>query len=170
MPTNRSLTRLQWVISVACLFVSAGCADSRLPDARAGGARAADQTATDGKIASESQDGVALGAGNTPLVIELGRVPMGSAHTRQVILNNGTDGPIRIDRFETSCECTSVAGLPVEIPAGEKRKLTITTDLAKDPNFTGGLAIKVELRAGEDVKGIVEIRCDVTAADQKPQA
>jgi len=105
--------------------------------------------------------GVSLGGANVPFLMKLGDVPAGSSHTTPIRLTNGTSNPIRIDGFHATCECTSVVGLPVEVPVGGTKELRITTDFSKEPDFTGGLAITVELRSGIDVKGIVVVDCDV---------
>jgi hypothetical protein len=44
---------------------------------------------------------------------------------------------------------------------GGAGEVTVLTDLAKEPGFTGGLAITVELRSGADISGIVEVHFNV---------
>ena len=149
------LNQLRWVALLACLLSTVGCSRS-LPE-------------VEGKPISDSDAGVVLGSGNKPFVIEVGKVPMGSSHSKQVRLTNGTSSPIRIDGFESTCECTSVAGLPVEVPAGGTQEVTLATDFAKEAGFTGRLAITVELRSGADVRGIVKVNCDVANPVNKKQ-
>ncbi len=113
---------------------------------------------------SLAEVGLVLGSvnQNEPFVIELGRVPPDSTHIRKVSLKNETSNPIRIDGFKASCECTSVGGLPVDVPAGKVRDVSVLTDLASEPGFTGGLAIRVEISSGADVRGLIEIRCEAS--------
>ena len=169
MPSNWRATRLPGLACFACLLTSLGCSDPSLPSrSEAPPGRLATESS---QPVGESQDAVSLGSGNEPKVIDLGSVPISSSHDRKVLLSNTTADAIRIDRFETSCECTSVEGLPVEIPPGGTKEITVRTDLGKEPNFTGGLAIRGELRSGAHIKGIVEVRCDVMKeADEKPAA
>jgi hypothetical protein len=147
MQMIRKLIRLRWAALFACLSATVGCSGS--------------QPRGPGKPVGDSETGVALASRNMPFVIELGNVPTDSFHSKRVRLTNGTSSPILIDRFNASCECTSVVGLPVEVPVGGAGEVTVLTDLAKEPGFTGGLAITVELRSGADISGIVEVHCNV---------
>lgn len=152
MHTNRRVSLLRCMALLACLGNFVGCSDSQ-PRAK-------------GKPVDDSQAGVVLGSANKPFVIELGNVPMDSSHSRQVPLLNGTSSPIRIDDFVASCECTSVAGLPVDVPPGGTEEITLATDLGKEPGYTGGLGITVELRSGGTVKGVAEVHCNVAKPDK----
>lgn len=147
MQPIRKLEKPPCVALLVCLLATVGCSDSR--------------PVPEGQPIRDRGAGVALGNGSNPFVIELGNVPMDSSHSNQLRLMNRTPGTIRIDGFEASCECTSVAGLPVEVPSGGAKDVTLSTDFAKEPGFTGGLAITVNLRSGADVRGIVEVRCNV---------
>jgi hypothetical protein len=112
-------------------------------------------------------EGVVLGSASTPYVVELGTVAGDSSNSRTVTIRNPTGKSIRVDSFSASCECTSVAGLPVEVPSNGKQEITVTTDLSKEPGFSGGLGVTVELKSGETPLGTIEVRCDVSKPDVK---
>lgn len=149
MACGRNQVRLM-VVLLSC-GLELGCSDHR--------------SAIKEQTSDESRSGAVLGSGDKPFVLELGEVPMDSSHSKQVPVTNATGRSIRIDGFEASCECTSVGGLPLEVPAGETRDVTVLTDLAKEPGFTGGLAIIVTLRSGIAVRGKLEVRCTVTHSE-----
>ena len=109
----------------------------------------------------DGKAGVTLGVGAKPFIVELGNLQNGSVHMKSVRLTNPTAGSILIDSFLASCECTSVIGLPVEVPGGGSREVLVSTDFTKEPEFTGGLSITVELRARKSVEGNVQINCNV---------
>jgi hypothetical protein len=107
-------------------------------------------------------EGVVLGSASAPFVVEFGTVAGDSSNSRTVTLRNPSGKPIRVDSFSASCECTSVSGLPVEVPLNGKQEITVTSDFSKEPGFSGGLGITVELKSGDAPLGTIEVRCDVS--------
>jgi hypothetical protein len=137
---------------LACAMAAAGCADT---SPRAGEAAVVEPRA----------NGLTLGGEGKPYVVDLGKVPRGSSHSSEIRLMNRTPSPIRVDGFNASCECTSVTGLPIEVPAGGHGQITVVTNLAKEPDFTGSLAVNVKLQSGTQVKGVVEMDVTVLKSD-----
>lgn len=66
-----------------------------------------------------------------PALVEMGIGVPGEERNASVELTNRTDQPIRLIGGTADCSCTVLGDLPVTIPAGESRSITVTMHLPK---------------------------------------
>jgi hypothetical protein len=92
-----------------------------------------------------------------PTSIDCGHVKRGATFVTKVQVRNELDFPAEIDSCRTSCECTSILGLPCNIPAGGSREIEAFTDLSKENGFVGGLGVIVNLQSGNKTVGEFEL-------------
>ena len=78
-----------------------------------------------------------------PSLIDMGEDVPGETREAAVELTNHTDQPIRLIGGTSDCSCTVLADLPVTIPPGEARSITVTVKL---PNSKGAFNRKAALR------------------------
>lgn len=69
----------------------------------------------------------------TPAHLDLGSGTVGTQLTSQVVLNNWSDRPIRVIGGTSDCSCVTHADLPVTIPPGESRPVTIVLRVPPSP-------------------------------------
>src|SRR4051812_33132134 len=94
-----------------------------------------------------SAPGVVIGNLAKPFVIDLGEISTDRPRNEKFIVQNCSSESITVDGYTSSCECTRVTGLPLELAARSSHTLGIVTDMSKEKNFTGGLGIAIELKA-----------------------
>jgi hypothetical protein len=86
----------------------------------------------------------------------------GGVATTELSIVNGSDRPIRIDRFKSSCECLTVdlprAGMVV--PPRSTRSVQATVDLRGDPKNTRGFAPEIEF-FGDGLETPIRAKVDV---------
>jgi hypothetical protein len=75
--------------------------------------------------------------------VDLGTVQQGESVRRTFIVENRTSQPITIDRFEPSCECLSIGGVPLTIAPASETLLELRFDGSRDVRFRGTLGIEV---------------------------
>jgi hypothetical protein len=85
-----------------------------------------------------------------PESVDLGKVPQGSLHMRTVWLENRRQTPVRIVSLTSSCECAQILLPTRTVLPGEKIAASVECDLAKEPDFSGGLSIDL---AGQSPDG-----------------
>jgi hypothetical protein len=78
-----------------------------------------------------------------PSLVDMGEGLPGETRNTTVELTNRTDRPIRIIGGTSDCSCTVLADLPVTIPPGESRSISIAMHL---PNATGAFNRKAGLQ------------------------
>jgi hypothetical protein len=86
-------------------------------------------------------------------LVDMGEGVPGETRSASVELTNRTDEPIRLIGGTSDCSCTVLADLPVTIPPGESRSITVAMRL---PNATGAYNRKAGLRL-DDI-GFREVR------------
>ncbi len=74
----------------------------------------------------------------------LGTVTRGERTTVPCVVRNDTPAAVTVGPFQTSCECFSVELIRSVIPSGEQVSGTLVVDLAKEPQFQGGLMLTAE--------------------------
>jgi len=82
-----------------------------------------------------------------PPLIDMGQGVPGETRDATVELANRTDQPIRLIGGTADCSCTVIGDLPVTIPPGEARSITITMRL---PNAAGSFNRKAELQIDDE--------------------
>lgn len=93
--------------------------------------------------------------------IDVGNVTTNETDSRTLVLvNDGADEAV-VDRFVSTCECTSIKGLPVLIPPYGRINVEVFSDWSSDPLFKGGLAIEIEFFSGKRSKGMLSVRANV---------
>jgi Protein of unknown function (DUF1573) len=68
-----------------------------------------------------------------PALIDMGEGVPGETREAKVELTNRTDQPIRLIGGSADCSCTVLADLPVTIPPGESRSITVAVRLPNAP-------------------------------------
>jgi hypothetical protein len=80
---------------------------------------------------------------NPPLQrIDIGTVRQGDTVRRTLIVKNLTQTQVVIDRFETSCDCLKLTGVPMTIDAGKESRIAAELDESHESEFCGNLAIE----------------------------
>jgi hypothetical protein len=89
---------------------------------------------------------------NRPRVqsIDLGTIRQGERLGHAIIIENRTSELVTIDRFDSSCECLTLTGLPLTIPARGNETLNVLADASSDDGFHGDLAIDLKFFAAGD--------------------
>jgi hypothetical protein len=90
-----------------------------------------------------------------PALVDVGEGAPGESRDALVELSNRTDRPIRIIGGTSDCSCTVLGDLPVTIPPGEARSITVTVYL---PNSVGRFNRKAELKIDDQGFGRVGFR------------
>jgi hypothetical protein len=93
-------------------------------------------------------------------VVDFGRIRRGETGRLQIELINRTSRSLRIDRFETSCECLTLIGLPLTLAAFEKCTLELRLDQSHEKEFVGNLGINLGCYSGN--RCVFEIRADAS--------
>jgi hypothetical protein len=97
--------------------------------------------------------------------IDLGTVRQGECIRRTIIVENLTSEDVAIHRFESSCECLALAGVPVAIHIGANARLDLVLDSRREPDFCGNLAIIITGFGG--ARRLVEMEVCVVVRDRK---
>lgn len=71
----------------------------------------------------------------SPRMLDLGECTPGETRTSMVEVWNWTDRPVRLVGGTADCSCTVLDDLPVRIPPGESRPITITVRVAAQPGI-----------------------------------
>ncbi|MGC8642478.1 MAG: DUF1573 domain-containing protein [Isosphaeraceae bacterium] len=79
----------------------------------------------------------------SPDPIDFGVIRWARVPRAPLSLRNVRSDPLTIDRIETSCECVSVAPVPVEIGPRQTRVVSVSFDPSSEPGFEGGLAVRL---------------------------
>jgi hypothetical protein len=98
----------------------------------------------------------------TAMIIDLGKVRPDSKSDRTILVQNTSDREIVLDRFQSSCECTEVIGLPLKISGSKTAELTLVNDQRKESGFIGSLAIMIDLFEQDQVRGKLEVQVTVS--------
>jgi hypothetical protein len=101
--------------------------------------------------------------------IDLGTVRQGQRVRRAIIVENRTLAPVIIDRFEASCECLTLSGLPLTIPAGNEGGLEVAADESRESEFHGALGVEVTAWSGAHraFEFVVLVRVDKVPEDTR---
>jgi hypothetical protein len=105
----------------------------------------------DAAIASLRQERLSV----YPGLIDMGDGIPGETREAKVELTNRTDELIRVVGGTSDCSCTVLSDLPVTIPPGESRSITVALNL---PNATGAFNRKARLRLDDLGLHTVSIR------------
>jgi hypothetical protein len=95
-----------------------------------------------------------------PNPVSLGRLRPGQNARADVTLKNPGREPQTVARIETSCPCIHFSPESVSLEPGETAKLEVTFDPSGEPDFRGGLAVRVsgyDLKGMEQFQGTVEL-------------
>ena len=90
-----------------------------------------------------------------PAMIDMGEGTPGETREASVELTNRADQPIRLIGGTSDCSCTVLGDLPVTIPPGEARSITITMRL---PDATGSFNRKAQLTIDDQGFKVVGFR------------
>ncbi len=71
----------------------------------------------------------------SPGLIDMGEGAPAETRAASVELTNRTEQPIRLIGGSADCSCTVLGDLPVTVPPGESRSITITMNLPKTPGM-----------------------------------
>jgi hypothetical protein len=82
-----------------------------------------------------------------PAMVDMGQGVPGEERDASVELTNRTDKPIRLIGGTADCSCTVLGDLPVTIPSGESRSITVTMRL---PKSAGIFNRKAHLKIDDD--------------------
>ncbi|MBI2807076.1 MAG: DUF1573 domain-containing protein [Planctomycetes bacterium] len=70
-----------------------------------------------------------------PALVDMGEGIAGEERDASVELTNWTEHPIRLIGGTADCSCTVLGDLPITIPPGESRSITVTMRLPKTPGL-----------------------------------
>ena len=93
----------------------------------------------DAALASLRQERISV----SPSLVDMGEGVPGETRQATVELTNRTDKPVRLIGGTADCSCTVLADLPVTIPPGESRSITVSVRL---PNASGSFNRKAKLQ------------------------
>lgn len=83
----------------------------------------------------------------SPSMIDMGVGAPGETREAKVELTNRTEHPIRLIGGTSDCSCTVIGDLPVTIPPGEARSITVAMHL---PNAAGSFNRKAEFKIDDE--------------------
>jgi hypothetical protein len=83
-------------------------------------------------------------------MISLGTLDHGMSGEAQLRLENPHDRELEVSRVEVSCPCLKVSPETIRLEPGSSKTLVLRFDPKEEPDFSGGLAIKV---AGQTAEG-----------------
>ncbi len=104
---------------------------------------AGETTATNHRSAKSGQSPATLLVTSAKSV-ELGIVPQAGREQETFSISNAGSNVVEIAKVETSCDCLDVELSRRIAKPGEKLLGVVKLDLAKEPGFTGNLAIEVK--------------------------
>lgn len=99
-------------------------------------------------------------------VLELGTFPAAGRTEQSVWIRNGSRDIQRISGYSSTCECLSIAGLPVDIVGGESAAAWVCIDLAAEPNSRGNFEVVVILNVKEATAVPLKVRYQVEAGGE----
>jgi hypothetical protein len=94
--------------------------------------------------------------------INLGVVRQGECILKTIVVENPMSEPITIGRFETSCDCLTLAGLPLTISAHGEAILELQLDQSNEKTFSGDLGINVNCYSDDQL--VLALRADLSVA------
>lgn len=101
----------------------------------------------------------------SPAAVELGSVQQGERRAFTMHLRNPHDKPVTIDYVRSSCPCLEPRGLPWLVSPGNEQIREFELDLAREPEFVGGLVIGLHGQtAGGGVGFSAQVSVTVTSA------
>ena len=101
-------------------------------------------------------------------ILELGTIPQGGVVTHSICFRNHSADLKRITSFESSCECMTIEGLPVELPSGETAPATVRID--PGATFVGELEVVTEISGPALTPLTLKIRCSVEQGPSPPRS
>ena len=99
--------------------------------------------------------------------VDLGVVVQGDTVRYAQWIKNRTDHEIRVKKIDVSCDCLGVELSQKQIVPQGRVLAIFSYDGRKDPEFTGNLAIVVEL-VGADRKRVGEITASIDVVENPP--
>lgn len=102
-----------------------------------------------------------------PDPVVMGTVTRADPVYRTLRLQNLSDRPITVQVVEVSCECVSMAPVPLTIESSRVGELIVEFDPREDPGFRGKLGV---MATGRDREGraLFQTRVDVEVANEMP--
>jgi hypothetical protein len=101
---------------------------------------------------------VAIGSLTPDATIDLGEVGEAYSGATAVRLVNSLSIPVVIEGFSSSCDCTSLSGLPATIAATKHHDVTILTDLSKEKGVRGTIEVELRLLSQSRDVGTVHVK------------
>jgi hypothetical protein len=86
-----------------------------------------------------------IGNSAQKVALELGSIQPGSTNSTVLRVANDSEREITIDRFQSSCECTRLLGLPVRVRGFGVQELLLCSDFSHDGKFAGALRVNIDL-------------------------
>jgi hypothetical protein len=81
--------------------------------------------------------------------VNLGVVRQGDCVRRNLVVENRSLNPVTIDRFEASCDCLTLVGLPLTVAAHGKSNLEVELNQSHEREFHGELGVDAICYSGE---------------------
>ncbi len=77
----------------------------------------------------------------SPKIIDLGAIGRGQKVEVEISLSNRSRSEIQYASVETSCPCLSISPAKGAVAPGRSIQVAVLFDLAKEPDFVGGLSM-----------------------------